>query len=540
MRTKFLIAVLGTAVGCTAPDEGFTPLDVDQPGTTTCPEPVAGFGRLSEQAEARGITPDTTPPSELIMGSVWSPGRVAAEDLDGDGDMDLIFGHSFGRPQLFANDGTGRFRKSGLESIGPLPGNAARQPWATFSVVDLVGDSLPDLVVQGGHDLFVAENLGDLVFASLQVAGTVPGARTTIYQHTWGDPDGDGDLDVWIPTMSDLESSVAGSPVAEQYLVNEGGSLVAGHEYLRRDEAGLSFLGAWSDRDNDGDLDLLSYSDRSDQIGVLGTSYRNDGGVDHELVLADDGSDVGLAVPISAMGMDSADLNGDGVLDYCTTDIGPVSCLLSSNGQWIEAGLVLGLEPPPRELSPWSAWGLELVDLDHDGILDMGVSGAAPGPELIELGTDDEWWQPDVLYQGTATGFERRDDAPFGSGSPHPGLVAADLDGNGFQDLVLAGWDEPAEVWMNPCNGGAWLVVEPRGAPGNHLGLGARVTVDDGERQRLRDIQGQRVFGQGPARAHFGLAEAEVVDVTVRWPDGVTVELDAVSARQRLVVQYPG
>jgi len=66
------------------------------------------------------------------------------------------------------------------------------------------------------------------------------------------------------------------------------------------------------------------------------------------------------------------------------------------------------------------------------------------------------------------------------------------------------------------------------------------VTIDDGDFESIREIQGQRVFGQGPARAHFGLAEADVVDVHVRWPDGAEVELTGVQTRQEIVVQHPG
>ena len=91
---------------------------------------------------------------------------------------------------------------------------------------------------------------------------------------------------------------------------------------------------------------------------------------------------------------------------------------------------------------------------------------------------------------------------------------------------------------MNRCSDGGWLTVRAVGAPGNPLGLGARVTVT-GERTRVREIQGQRALGQGPARAHFGLGDEDVVDVEVRWTDGAVMTLEGVEARQTLRVEHP-
>jgi hypothetical protein len=112
------------------------------------------------------------------------------------------------------------------------------------------------------------------------------------------------------------------------------------------------------------------------------------------------------------------------------------------------------------------------------------------------------------------------------------------VDGDGFQDLIVAAYGAPVQLFMNTCSDGTWLTVRATGAPGNPQGLGARIVVE-GDRTRIREIHGQRALGQGPARAHFGLGDLDSVGVKVRWPDGTQVELRDVPTGQVLQVEYP-
>ena len=61
----------------------------------------------------------------------------------------------------------------------------------------------------------------------------------------------------------------------------------------------------------------------------------------------------------------------------------------------------------------------------------------------------------------------------------HRGLVAADLDDDGRQDLVTTSLGGPVEVWRNGGPAGHWLRIVLRGRASNRDGLGAIVTVGD-------------------------------------------------------------
>lgn len=143
------------------------------------------------------------------------------------------------------------------------------------------------------------------------------------------------------------------------------------------------------------------------------------------------------------------------------------------------------------------------------------------------------------------------------SGLGHRGdgrtFVTWDYDGDGWTDIASINSNAPKLLlWRNEIGelpGAArrnHLTVEFRGGNlgarptadlSNRDGYGARVTVEVGGRQLVREHQcGQGVFAQNSARLLIGIGEAASADrVTVRWPSGKTQTVAPVAAGTALV-----
>jgi hypothetical protein len=244
-----------------------------------------------------------------------------------------------------------------------------------------------------------------------------------------------------------------------------------------------------------------------------------------------------MDVEMAGMGMDGADLNDDGLPDWCFSDSGPLRCFMSNHGEWFDGAQALGLVPEDW-VSQWGTigWSVELVDIDND--VDLDVVQAA-GELFLEQSAGQVY--SDLIWERDGEVYvDRTAELEFGDLYNSVGLASADFDGDGAVELVLGHPRTPPDYYQNHCTQNAWIEVDPVGIGLNVGSIGARVVIDAGGRRQTREIYSLRSHGQGPTLLHFGLGETEVVDrVTVTWPGGGEVVIDDVPARQRLVVQHP-
>ncbi len=519
------LALLGLLAGCVEPPPTEPPV-LEPYGRwsevlpTGCSDPLDGFDRFTEQSEARGITPD---PDIAALGPPGSATGVSvlAVDGDNDGDVDLFFPDPNGLPQTFENDGTGHYSQVVQE---PTEGFGAAPIGGMIALADVDGDRLPDLVGGTGGILVFARNLGGLRFDALRRFYTddTPGQAVSV-SLAMGDVDGDGDLDLAVPR----NHPVGGDPQTgstDQVFLREGDGWTLDQELMPADEPGLALVTAWTDYDRDGDRDLLILSDLGDSGRPPTALYENQGGGLSNVAPA-----LGADLAVSGMGVDASDLNGDGRLDYCLSDVGPLKCLLSVEGGFVEGAQGLGLTSPAVD-GVWSGWSLDLVDLDNDGFEDVVVAAAPPSNVQRELDV-----QPDGWFRGGANGFvEVGTQLGLASEDYHWGVASADLDGDGFAEVVMFG--DTVQAWWNTCGAGAWLEVQAVGDEANSMALGAMVEVQTGETVRVREVHGLRSQGQTPW-LRFGLGDVDVVDrITVTWPDGSTSEVGGVETRRRVVI----
>ncbi len=108
---------------------------------------------------------------------------VAVNDLDNDGDLDLVLGSEAGPNSILWNEGALTFSKTELSS----------GPTRTITILDVDGNGWRDLVLTTNTGVLnYWRNQGRRTFAK----EVLPGVANPAYVINWGDLDDDGDLDL--------------------------------------------------------------------------------------------------------------------------------------------------------------------------------------------------------------------------------------------------------------------------------------------------------------------------------------------------------
>jgi hypothetical protein len=179
--------------------------------------------------------------------------------------------------------------------------------------------------------------------------------------------------------------------------------------------------------------------------------------------------------------------------------------------------------------------GMNVVAADFDNDMDV---------DLYVLASGDIGQQQNLLLlndgKGHFTVVKGAGGAPGSASGVGDSATTADIDGDGFLDLLLANGGSMGRSLGLPSDGGGyqlfrnvanngnhWLMIDLEGTKSNRDGIGAVVQVTAGGllQTRLQD-GGVHHRGQNHARLHFGLAQhAQADKITVRWPSGAVQEL---------------
>ena len=170
---------------------------------------------------------------------------------------------------------------------------------------------------------------------------------------------------------------------------------------------------------------------------------------------------------------------------------------------------------------PRSGWGVSLVDLDNDGRPDI-VTANSHVNDLIEQFEASSYKEPNTILLNRGNGFEdvtAQAGEAFGrTAAAHRGLVAADLDDDGRQDVVTTSLGGPVEVWRNGGPAGHWLRIVLRGRASNRDGIGATITVGN---RRFSMTSATGYASSVLQGVHVGLGSATSVPrIEVHWPSG--------------------
>jgi hypothetical protein len=486
---------------------------------------------------------------------------VALFDYDGDGRLDVYLVTAAeltpGRERvphknaLYRNLGQWRFedvsKRSGLDAAAWGNGVCAG---------DYDGDGRLDLYVTNWGPNFLFRNRGDGTFAEAAAAAGVAASGWST-GCAFLDADADGDLDLYVAryvatTWADVVGAKrtlrwrngpeimvgpAGLPgEADLFFENLGGGRfteAAAAHGLTDAGRGYGFGVVATDYDDDGHVDLFVANDSTPNF-----LYRNTGGGRFESV----GLVSGVAVNAEAraqagMGADAGDYDGDGRTDLVLTAFAHDTNTLYRNldGTTFEdASVSAGLAARTFERM---GWGVAFLDADLDGVLDLFFANGHIFADIESHPSLGETYaQKSQLLLGGGPQF-RDVSSAAGGGLQVPrvsrGLAVGDLDDDGDLDLVLSNVDDSPSLLENRQHTGRhWVAFRLESREGNRFGIGAKVTVEAGQRRQFREVRsGGSYLSQRDLRAFFGLGDhGAPVDVRVRMPGGTLFEWRGLAA----------
>ncbi len=443
-------------------------------------------------------------------------------DLDGDGVAELILPGP-GPLTVWSRSGDDWTQRAA--SAGLLAATDALGVWP----VDVDQDGDLDLhVLRFAAADRLLENDGTGAFSE-RVGTGVEGSSERSTTTSWGDLDGDGDLDLVVGAYGEdpIEDQLRGAPGPTRLLLQ-------GPAWQFTDVAaayGADFQKGWTyhtaiaDLNGDGRLDVLSLRD----FGIYFQRNRVLWGTAEGFRVGDLTS--GLETRSSAMGGALGDVNGDGLLDVGISGFAEAQLLSLRGDRWFEVGSTMGFAGD-RSRDQAVSWGVLLEDLDHDTRVDL-VATFGPWFEQDghhptfrdDVGTFNFLGQPDLLALQNAEGRFEDHAVAVGFGEPAPtrGLVVDDLDHDGWLDLVVREIGGPAHVYRADCGPASSVTVRPAASVPASLAAGARVRVTRGGTTQTRwwTIGGQGCCSGGTMLAHVGVGGLQgPVRVEVLWRDG--------------------
>lgn len=455
----------------------------------------------SGMVNAQLFTKVTDSPLSTIKGDSRSVNWV---DVNRDGFVDCFISNGPQAGQnnmLYINDTNGNFT---AVADDPIVMDVMPSDGATFADIDNDGD-LDGFVV----NWYNKNNLAYINDGSGKFTQVLDGIWVNHFGYSetaaFGDYDNDGLVDLYVTNSAGTKKNFL--------YKNLGGNnmeLVTGISPVT--DLFSSRNVSWSDIDSDGDLDLYVTNENGEKENL----YRNNGGGSFEkmtdLIITTDG--------FNTMSSSWGDIDNDGDLDLFLANDGSKNQLFRNDGNFVFTRMLTTDVSKVNAKSFSSAW----ADIDNDSDLDLFVTNAFQNGQRLK----------NNLYLNDGTGHltEVTNEVVVMDEGWSYGCAFGDYDNDGFQDLAVAttrfgNVDEADYLYHNNGNSNHWLMVSLEGNVSNKSAIGAKVRVkaivNGTAVWQMREISAQSAYcSQNDMRAHFGLADATIVDsMVIEWPSGI-------------------
>ncbi|MGA2811310.1 MAG: CRTAC1 family protein [Candidatus Acidiferrum sp.] len=444
--------------------------------------------------------------------------------------------------RLYRNNRDGTFAdvtvKAGLEHVG----------WASSVCVgDYNNDGWDDLFVTFWGQNILYRNNGDGTFTDVtKEAGLLETGRRWGSGCTFLDYNRDGHLDLFFANYLRFDPAAIPHPgqnancmwkgvpvncgprglpfpVHSLYRNNGNGTFSDVSEESKiavpRNSYGMTSVAC--DFDNDGWPDIYVACDSSPSL--LFMNHR-DGTFREEALLRgvglnEDGSEQ------AGMGVGLGDFNLDGAIDIFKTHFADDTNILyrnSGKGDFDDMTVASGLGVETRYVS----WGAGICDFDNNGLPDIFFVTGSVYPEIEKSLPAYPLKTPRVLFRNLGQGkFEEmigQGGAAMNEMHCSRGCAFGDFDNDGDTDILIVNLNEAPSLLRNDVSGGnAWIKVKLIGTTSNRSAIGARVEASYGKHRQAQEVASQSSFySANDQRLHFGLGEAKMVTLEIRWPFG--------------------